>query len=104
MPDPARRLVELLKLRATASTAGIQEIALDGAEIVVRFAGPRPFDVGALGHGLGAALRARQNQLRLEYQPGRDVVFVLQQLVDRLTSETESGEPLSPTLPRGGRG
>jgi transcription-repair coupling factor (superfamily II helicase) len=84
LPDPARRLVELLELRASAGVAGIQEIALDGAEIVLRFAGPRSFDVGALGQGLGPQLRARQNQLRLEYQPGRDVLYVLQQLVDRL--------------------
>ncbi len=85
LPDPARRLVELLELRASAGAAGITEIALDGGEIVVRYTGPRLLDPGALGQDIGAPLRARQNQLRLEYQPGRDFLYVLQQLVDRLT-------------------
>jgi transcription-repair coupling factor (superfamily II helicase) len=90
LPEPALNLFYFVDLRLSAATAGVEEIIVDGAEIVVRFREPRTVDAAALSRALGVPIRARANQVRLAMGRGSDWLRILPQLVERLQQETRA--------------
>jgi len=84
LPEETMNLVYIISLRLAATEAGIEEIATDGAEIVVRFTGARSVDAAALQRDLHTPIRARANQVRFPLGRGAMWIATLRDLVDRL--------------------
>jgi transcription-repair coupling factor (superfamily II helicase) len=84
LPDLAMNLFYLLSLRLAATEAGVEEIFVDDAELVVRFPRTRAVDATALGRAIGAQLRARANQVRMPLGRGAGWMQKLRELVDQL--------------------
>ncbi|MBI4493024.1 MAG: transcription-repair coupling factor [Chloroflexi bacterium] len=70
LPPPAQHLAYLLGLRLAAGVAGVEEIAGQDTEIVVRFARLPPLDTRRLSRQLGVPLRLGSNQVRLPLDAG----------------------------------
>jgi transcription-repair coupling factor (superfamily II helicase) len=83
-PELAMNLFYLLSLRLAATEAGIEEIVVDGAELVVRFRAARTVDATALSRAVGVTVRARANQVRFPLGRGTEWMARLRDVVDRL--------------------
>jgi transcription-repair coupling factor (superfamily II helicase) len=88
LPEPALNLFYILSLRQSATLAGIEEILMDGDDVVVRFQERRTVDTGALSRTLGVPVQARANQLRFLRGRGSAWMPVLRALVDSLSATT----------------
>lgn len=95
LPDETMKLVYIISLRLAATDAGVEEIATDGGEIVVRFTGARSVDAAALQRDLHTPIRARSNQVRFPLGRGAMWLATLRDLVDRLKDATVVREAVS---------
>ena len=84
LPEAAQNLFFLVDLRLEAQRAGVSQISATEGEIVVKFHGRPPQDVGRLAREVGAPVRAGSNQLRFPRGRGHAWLATLQKLVDRL--------------------
>ena len=84
LPEPAQNLLFLVDLRLEAQRVGVSQISATEGEIVVKFRGRPPQDVGRLTRAVGAPIRAGSNQLRFPRGRGGAWLATLQKLVDDL--------------------
>jgi transcription-repair coupling factor (superfamily II helicase) len=84
LPEPAMNLAFIVSLRLAAVEAGVEEISVEGNEIVVRFGAARSVDAASLQRAVGAPIRSRANQVRLQLGRGMGWTATLRDLVDRL--------------------
>ncbi len=94
LPEPAMNLFYLADLRLTAAEAGVEEINVDGNEIVVRFREARHVDAAALTRALGTTVRARANQVRVPMGRGSEWLRILPELIGQLQQETRTSSSL----------
>ncbi len=84
LPEPAMNLAYVVSLRLAAVEAGVEEISVEGGEIVVRFRAARSVDAVGLQRELNSPIRARANQVRMQLGRGMGWTATLRDLVDRL--------------------
>ncbi|MBM2810017.1 MAG: mfd [Chloroflexi bacterium] len=84
LPDSSMNLFYLLSLRLAATEAAVEEINVDGADIVVRFRAARVMDANRLKRELGVPVQARANQVRIPLGRGDAWMQILRELVERL--------------------
>ena len=85
-------LFYVLSLRIAASEAGVEEILVEGPDIVVRFRQPRAVDATRLSRLADAPIRARSNQVRMLLSRGASWMPKLRELVEALAGEDTSAE------------
>jgi transcription-repair coupling factor (superfamily II helicase) len=83
-PEPAMNLFYLLSLRIAAIEAGVEEVLMDGQQIVVRFKTSRAVNARELGRKAGIAVEARSNQVRIPVGRGLAWMPHLRELVEAL--------------------
>src|SRR5439155_16211923 len=64
-PEAAMSLFYLLSLRIAAAERGVEEILVDGGQVVVRFKVSHPVNAAQLTRAAGVAVEARSNQVRI---------------------------------------
>ncbi len=87
LPEPAMNLFYLADLRLSAAGAGVEEINVDGSEIVVRFKAARQVNATALSRAVGTQVRARANQVRIALGRGSEWLRILPELIGQLQPE-----------------
>jgi transcription-repair coupling factor (superfamily II helicase) len=89
LPEPAMNLFYLADLRLNAAAAGVEEINVDGNEIVVRFKEARAVNAAALSRAVGTQVRARANQVRFAMGNSSDWLRIVPELISQLQADAQ---------------
>jgi transcription-repair coupling factor (superfamily II helicase) len=90
IPQPALNLLYVVKIKALAAQAGIQDISTEGNYVVLKLAPGAKIDKGLM-HNLGEGLKIGTTQLRLDMKRHKNWQRILEEVLVRMLLPEEVG-------------